>query len=428
MSKKLFTLIMCFCVIALLVAACSETPDTTTPAPTAAPAAPADDAADDDAAAPADTPASDFDPSWYESDVIRIGVAVSLTGTQSGPGIDSYRGAQLALEYIMAQGGIHGKPVELIVYDEAGRADEALRVITRLIEQDNIHALFGPLSSNSVMGVGEFVNDSRMPAIGPPVGVVWLAQGWEYYFRATANSFLLVEGLYNMMLEDGIESVAVFYINDEFGINSARDFVALNEQGGEPFNLVADETYRDGDTDFTAQVARIVAADPDAVFMIGWSNDLGPIMRQLRAGGFDGPVYGDNGFTAAPVREVGGEAANNVFLTAAYLLPDTIDCIDTNPAFAGEQINNYLHAYVEKFGELPVSDNTYRSFDGIRIIARAIHDARSLNGTHIRDAIHAISDFEGTIGTMNFAAFPNGEAVDSVSWFQIVDGVIIPRD
>lgn len=412
MTKKSLKLFICLSLVFAL-AACGSS--TATENSVAAPAGDSNTAVAD----------GEFDPSWNDSDTVKIGVAVTLTGTQSGPGKDSERGAQIALEEINAAGGINGKPLELIIYDDKGKPDESLKVITRLIEQDGVHAVFGPLSSNSTMAVGEYVNDSQIPAIGPAVGVVWLQQGWEYYFRATSNTYWLTEGCYQMMDEDGIKTVAFFNINEEYGNNSVKDMKDLMDAGG--MELLVSETYKDGDTDFTAQCAKIVAADPDCVFMVAWSNDAGPLLKQLRQAGYDKPVYSDNSFTAAPVREIGGDAANNSFITAAYLLPDSIDDIDTNPAFSGERLNHYLHAYVDKYGELPVSDNTYRSYDAIHVLARAIGDAKSLKGSDIRDALHAISDFEGCVGTLNYAAYDNGEGIASVNKYKIEGGKILPR-
>lgn len=429
MLKKTIALLTCL-TMAVMMTACGGSSDSGSANESSA--ASGEAAAEDGDEAPAAegdaaSAAGEFAPSWDESDTIKIGVAVTLTGTQSGPGKDSERGALIAQEEINAAGGVHGKQVELIVYDDKGKPDEALKVITRLIEQDGVHVVFGPLSSNSTMAVGEYVNDAEIPAVGPAVGVVWLAQGWDYYFRATSNSYWLTEGCFQMMKEDGMTSVAFFNINEEYGNNSVLDMQALVDGDG-GIEVLAAETYKDGDTDFTAQCAKIVAADPDCVFMVAWSNDCGQLLKQLRQAGYDKPVYSDNSFTAAPVREIGGDAANNSYLTAAYLLPDSIEDIDSNPAFSGERINHYLHAYVDKYGELPVSDNTYRSYDAIHVIARAISDARSLTGPDIRDALHAVSDYEGVVGVMNYAAFDNGECIDSVNWYKIENGQILPRE
>ncbi len=427
MLKRTFAIVLCLSLVMVMVG-CGGAPSTPAPANNAAPA-PAEPAQAAPAAPAAQEPAAPAPaPAAANTEPIKIGVAVTLTGTQSGPGKDSERGAIIAMEEINAAGGVMGRPIELVTYDDKGKPDESLKVITRMIEQDNVSVVFGPLSSNSTMAVGEYVNGAQVPAVGPAVGVVWLAQGWEYYFRATSNSYWLTEGCFQMMKQDGMTSTAFFNINEEYGNNSVKDMEALIVGEGNAIPVLAKETYKDGDTDFTAQCAKIVAADPDCVFVVAWSNDCGQILKQLRQAGYDKPVYSDNSFTAAPVREIGGDAANNSFLTAAYLLPDSVEDIDANPAFSGAQINHYLHAYVDKYNELPVSDNTYRSYDAIRVIARAIEDAGSTEGPAIRDALHAISDFDGVVGTLNYAAYENGEGISSVNWYKIQDGKILPRE
>jgi branched-chain amino acid transport system substrate-binding protein len=227
------------------------------------------------------------------------------------------------------------------------------------------------------------------------------------------------------MKANNFKTVGFFNINEEYGNNSIKDFDDLLVKDP-AFTVAVREKYKDGDTDFTAQCVKIKAANPDAVYVVAWSNDCGQIVKQLRAAGYDKPIYGDNSFTAKPLRQIAGAAANNCFLTAAYVLPDEIADIDTNPAFAGKTINKYLHAFVNKYGELPNEDNAYRSYDAVNIFAKAIANAKSLKGSAIRDAIHAISDHEGNIGVMNYAKFPNGECVDSVAMWEIKDGKVIP--
>ena len=369
--------------------------------------------------------ADGFDPSWHASPTVKLGVAITLTGTQSIAGRSSERGMELAVEELNAAGGIHGKKIEVFKYDDKGLAAEALTVITRLIEQDKVHAIFGPLSSNSTMGVGAYVQDAGVPAIGPAVGIIWLAQGWNYYFRATANSQIQTITAYNTIKKNGWTKVAFLNINEEYGNNSAKDMDDLLAKDP-AINKIAHELYKDGDTDFTAQCLKIKNANPDVLFMVAWSNDCGQIVKQLRAAGYDKPIFGDNSFTAKPLREIAGPASNNCFMTAAYILPDSMDEVNTSPSFSGAVINNFLKAFVRKYNELPIEDNCYRSYDGVRAMAKAIENAKSLKGAHIRDALLKISGLESNIGKMDFARFPNGECVDAVKTWKIENGRVLP--
>jgi branched-chain amino acid transport system substrate-binding protein len=367
-----------------------------------------------------------FDASWNASPTIKIGVAITLTGTQSNPGKHSEQGVDIAVEQINAAGGINGKRIEVIKYDDRGQPAEALKAITRLIEQDKVHAIMGPLASNSVMAVGEYVNDAEVPAIGVAVGIVWLAQGWDYYFRASANTGVTATSIFKTIRESGAKTMGYFSINEEFGNNFVKDMDTLIAANGNTINVTVQEKYKDGDTDFTAQCIKIRQADPDCLFVASWSNDAGQLIKQIRAAGYDKPIYGDTAFSAAPVRQIAGAATDNCFFANAYVLPDTVADIDTNPSFSGKAINGYLKAYVAKYGDVPKEDNAYRSYDAINIFAKAIENAKSLKGSAVRDAIHAISNYDGILGTMNYARFPNGECVDEVSMWEIKDGKVIP--
>jgi branched-chain amino acid transport system substrate-binding protein len=379
-----------------------------------------------ESAASGSTDSSGFDSSWNNSSTIKIGVAITLTGTQSNPGKHSEQGVDIAVEQINAAGGINGKRVEVIKYDDKGQPAEALKAVTRLIEQDKVHAIMGPLSSNSVMAVGEYVNDAQIPAIGVAVGIVWLNQGWDYYFRASANTGTTADTLFKTIKANGAKTMGYFSINEEFGNNFVKDMDTLIAADGNNIQVTVQEKYKDGDTDFTAQCVKIKQADPDCLFVASWSNDAGQLIKQIRAAGYDKPIYGDTAFSAAPVRQIAGAATNNCFFANAYVLPDSAADIDTNPSFAGKAINTYLKAYVAKYGDVPKEDNAYRSYDAVNIFAKAIENAKSLKGSAIRDAIHAISDYEGILGTMNYARFPNGECVDEVSMWEIKDGKVIP--
>ncbi|MDR1129081.1 MAG: ABC transporter substrate-binding protein, partial [Treponema sp.] len=276
-----------------------------------------------DSAASGSTDSNGFDSSWNNSPTIKIGVAITLTGTQSNPGKHSEQGVDIAVEQINAAGGINGKRVEVIKYDDKGQPAEALKAVTRLIEQDKVHVIMGPLSSNSVMAVGEYVNDAEVPAIGVAVGIVWLAQGWDYYFRASANTRTTADTLFKTIKESGARTMGYFSINEEFGNNFIKDMDTLIEGNGNNIRVTVQEKYKDGDTDFTAQCVKIKQADPDCLFVASWSNDAGQLIKQIRAAGYDKPIYGDTAFSAAPVRQIAGTATNNCFFANAYVLPDS---------------------------------------------------------------------------------------------------------
>ena len=363
----------------------------------------------------------DLDDSLANADSIKIGYAVTLTGASSTIGVQSQRGLTLAVDKINAAGGIYGKPIEVITYDDGGTAETAIKAVTRLIEEDDVDILIGPFGSNSIMACGDYIEESEVPMMGVPVGAAWLRQGWTYLFRATASTYSMVMQGAELLESLGIKTLAIYNVNEEYGNTSKNDMIEKIKADDCGIDIVLEEVWKNGDTDYTSQSARITETNPDAVYVIGWANDLGALLKQLRQAGYEGIVVGDNAFTSLTMREVAGEAANGAYFTAAYILPATYEDIDEDPAFSDPLINDYLHLYYDTYGELPTDDNAYRSYDAINIIAEGIKNAKSLEGEALRDAFLEIHDFECLVGTMDYRG-NNGEGITGCRMYRIENG------
>lgn len=358
------------------------------------------------------------DQSWEQAKAVKIGVALYLTGPGAQMGIDSRRGQDIALKE--AGGKIDGKPVELVVYDEKGNPAEAMKAVTRLINQDKVHAIYGPQLSNSIFAVGPTIEAAKVPLMGGAVGATWTRQGWTYIFRPVVNTYYTNLEALKLFKRLNAKKVAFFHINDEFGIGSTKDMVELLEKAG-GYEIVARETHKAGDQDFTGQCAKIVQSGADVVFVVVLSNDAGPIMKQLRKAGFTKPVIGDTSFSAKPVREIAGSAANGVYFTAPYILPDTKDDIKN---FKNPLLQKYLETYFADYKEAPMSENTFRAYDGMKILMKAFAKAKSVEGPKVRDAIESIDDYEGLGGKFNFKG-AKGDGIKASSFFVIRDGKVM---
>ena len=362
-----------------------------------------------------------LDDSLLNAESIKIGYAVTLTGASSTIGVQSQRGLELAVNRINEAGGIYGKPIEVITYDDGGTSETAIKVVTRLIEDDDVDILIGPFGSNSIMACGDYIEEAEVPMMGVPVGAAWLRQGWTYLFRATASTYSMVMQAAELIKSMDVKTLAIYNVNEEYGNTSKNDMIEKLKADNADIEIVLEEVWKNGDTDYTSQSARIAEVNPDAVYVIGWANDLGALLKQLRQGGYEGIVVGDNAFTSLKMREVAGEAANGAYFTAAYILPSTYEDIDNDPAFSDPLMNDYLHLYYDNYGELPTDDNAFRSFDAINIIAEGIKIAKSLDGEALRDAFSGIHDFQCLVGTMDYRG-NNGEGITGARMYVIEDG------
>lgn len=344
---------------------------------------------------------------------LDIGFFGPLTGPSAQLGQSLRNGALVALQEINSAGGVLGKNVTMIEYDDRSSPEQAVRSATKLVQVDDVPFIVGSLHSGNILASGPVVEESQTPLIGAGTSPTWLQSGYTYFFRALGNSGLSIKELAKYAQSEGYSKVAVFHSNDEYGNAGAKTFEELAQTYG--LDIVESESFTHGDRDFTGQIASISRAKPDAVLIWALGDDLGPVTKQMRQLGYFGPILGAEGYTTPEAVEIAGSTANGVVLASQYLVPET-------PEEASEPaIRAFLEAYVELIGEMPASDNAYRGYDSVKLFAQAAQAAGTLEGPALRDAINQIDGYEGLAGTFSFVG-KNGEGIDSVRLYAIQDG------
>ncbi len=344
---------------------------------------------------------------------IKIGFYGPITGPSSVMGTPSVMGARFAVDEINAKGGINGKKIKLIEYDDKSQPELAVKAVTRMIEVDKVHAIVGSLHSGNILASAPIVEKAQIPEVGTGTSSVWLTKGYKYLFRGTVSSGFTNPLLAKTIKDLGYKKVAILSSSTEFAKNGSDEL--LQELGKLGVEIVDKESHNNGDTDFTGQIAKMINSGADGMIVYGGAEDCGPQMKQFRQLGYKGEVFGIEGFGAAEVRKVAGDAANGAVFGAAYLIPDAVE-----ESF-NEREKKFLTAWKEKYGSLPTFDTAYRSYDSIMIIAEAIKNSKSLNGTELRDAIENLTGFEGLAGTYNFKGH-NGEGIMQMRMFGIANG------
>lgn len=352
-------------------------------------------------------------------EAITIGYFGPLTGGTAQAGQAALNGAQLAVDQINADGGVLGQEVQLVSYDDKSSPEEAVKVATKLVQVDKVNAIFGSLHSANVQAAAPVIEESKTLCVAGGTSPTWLEQGYTYLFRSISNSTVSAKQLAQFADAQGYKKVALFTSNDEYGTSGADGF----EQACAAYDIefVASETMTNGDRDFTGQFAKINAAQPDAVFIWCLGDDLGAVTKQLRQSGFDGPVLGSESYTLPEILENAGDAANNVYFAAQYLVYE-------NPEDAEEEnMKQFLQAYIDDYGSAPESDNAFRAYDGVMMIAQAMKDAGATGGEELRNAYNDIDGYVGLAGTFSYAG-GSGEGIDSMRIFEIQDGKYVEAD
>ena len=156
-------------------------------------------------------------------EVIRIGCPQPLTGTNALVGDTTVKAAQLAVKQINASGGLLGRQVELVVYDDQASPEEAVKIATKLIEVDKVDMVCGSLISSCVLASGQFFEEAKIPCIGTGLSSTWMQQGWDYVFRACPNAGMGMPALAGYMKNLGITKIAIFQGQDDSSASGAED-------------------------------------------------------------------------------------------------------------------------------------------------------------------------------------------------------------
>jgi branched-subunit amino acid ABC-type transport system permease component len=344
---------------------------------------------------------------------ISIGFFGPLTGNTATAGQALRNGALIATQEINSDDGLLGRPVRLIEYDDRSSPEQAARVATKLVLEDEVTAIVGSLHSGNILAAAPILELSETPTVGSGTSPSWLEQGYKYLFRSLGNSRLSVSQLVDYATRVQMQRIAIMFGNDEYGTTGAKDFEAQALNNG--LEIVARESFTHGDRDFTGQYARILGQQPDGVLLWGLGDDLGFLIRQLRQSGYSGPVLGSEGFTMRQVLDVSGSAANGVVVAAQYLIPETAE------AAPSRVMRDFLEQYYENFGSMPASDNAFRGYDAVKILAEGIRRAGSLDRVAIRNAIQDIENFQGIAGEFTFKGH-TGEGIHKMQIYYVQDG------
>lgn len=349
---------------------------------------------------------------------IVIGGAFSLTGWMAAYDQPPREGAQAAIDYINEQGGVLGRPLELIESDSQSDPARAAEAALELIDQ-GAEVLITPCDFDigapvaieaQRKGIVSVSTCATSPGFPAAVGDLMFMASYGNNTQAAAAAEWAYE-------DRGWRTV---YLVIDQAIDYTRSLgeyfrVRFEELGG---TVVGEDTYMFGDEDFTAQVGRMQELEeaPDFMYFAALVPDYGIALRQMRAAGLEWPVVAGDGVEAALLVEVAGaEAANNSFFTTHGFMGEG----------GGDEAQLFMERYEGKFGEPPETSFHAAGWDTVRLIAEAIERAGSTDGEAVRDAMRQIKDFPSATGlTISYSAnFPEGHIPDkSVAIIEVVDG------
>jgi branched-chain amino acid transport system substrate-binding protein len=350
-----------------------------------------------------------------ETGTIKIGANLELSGGGATYGESELKGIELAVEEINKAGGIDGRQIEVVKVDNKTDGAESTNAMMKLATQDKVSVVVGPAFSGNSKSAIQPANENKVPFITPSGTNDTLTLDADgkvqpYVFRACFKDSFQGVTMASFAFNTLGAKKAVVYIDNssDYSKGLVANFKeSFTKLGG---TIVAEEGYVQGDTDFNAVLTKIKALEFDVLFVPGYVEEVGLIIRQARAIGLDIPVLGGDGFDSPKMIELAGaEALNNVHFSTFY------SALDEDPL-----VQAFITAFTAKYNEAP---NAFAAmgYDATLLAVDAIKRAGKTDGESIMKALAATAGFKGVTGSITMDEFHN--PVKAAVVIELVNGV-----
>lgn len=343
-----------------------------------------------------------------EAATIKIGGLGPLTGPLAIYGVTATNGSKLAFEEINKNGGILGKQVEFVLFDEKGDSTEAVTAYNRLVDE-GVVALVGDITSKPSLAVAEIAAQDNMPMITPTGTQFNITEAGPNVFRVCFTDPYQGVILANLAKNNLKANTVAIMVNNssDYSDGVAEAFITEAERLG--LKIVAKEGYAEGDKDFRAQLTKVAATNPDVLLVPDYYEQVALITTQAREVGVKSTFIGPDGWdgVAKALDSSAYGAVENSYFANHYSVEDT-----------NEKVQNFLKAYREKYKDEPSAFSAL-SYDAAYLMKDAIEKAGSTDKDAIVKAMKE-SDFAGVTGHLRFDEKNN--PVKAVTVLKVVNG------
>ena len=348
-----------------------------------------------------------------DDSVLKIGVNLELSGPYVDYGKQEMNGIELAVKTVNEQGGINGKQVKLIAYDNKSDAATAVEFQTKLMAEDKVLAVVGPAVSSLDKAVAPLSKEYGIPVVfssGTADGIVnVVGKAVEYAYRICFGDAFQGVTMANFASEKlNAKRAAILKDTNDYGTGTASNFkTQFVKNGG---IIVKDESYTTGDSDFNASLTNIKGAgEIDVLYIGGYYAEAGKIIAQARALGINAKIVGPDGFEAPELVEIAGARnLSNVYYTNHY---SNLGDDATLKAF----VSAYKNVYKGDPGAFSAL-----GYDAAMLIMKSIEVTSEVNGQNVNASLEKTKGFKGITGVIDID--DKHEAIKSSYVLELQDG------
>jgi branched-chain amino acid transport system substrate-binding protein len=347
----------------------------------------------------ADAPVAEAQPS------IRIGATLSQTGAYASQGQVQLRGYQLCVKHLNDKGGVLGRKLELLVYDDGSDPVTAVRLYEKLITQDRVDLVIGPFGGVIADPVADVTEKHKIPMVAPVAAPTPMyRKGRKFIFSMLAPGETILEGFLDLVARKGLKTVALIYEDDLGGRAVIRGAIELAGKKG--LQVVLADAFSPGTTDFTATLTRVRTANPDVLGVSGTVLDVGvAVTRQMKMLDVNPRMVGFTpGPSPAALYDVVGRDAEFVYGASTWMA-ELVEVragglIPIARQYPGAR--EFVESSNKEFPGVLVSTPAYGA---CQVLVEGVRRAGSLDGPKVRDAISKM-DYNTVFG--RFRVDPDG--------------------
>jgi branched-chain amino acid transport system substrate-binding protein len=349
------------------------------------------------------------------SNEIKIGLLNELTGGNATFGASTTNGAKMAIKEANAKGGVLGKQIKAVVADNKSEPSESANAMTKLLTQDKVVAVTGVFASSNAIAASNVNESIKVPflavgATNPKVTVdEKTSKVKDYTFRVCfIDPFQGTVGA-NFVLNSLKLTKAVMLVDNssDYSKGLASFFKAAFTKGGG--SILGEEAYLQKDQDFKTILTKVKALNPEVIYVPGYYEEVGKIVKQARELGLNVPIIGGDGWDSPKLVEVATAAPlNNTYFTNHYSVDDT-----------SAASKAFVEAYKKEYGQNPDA-MAVLGYDAANVLIDAIKRANSVEPAKIREALAATKDFPAITGATTLNA--THDAVKSAVIIEMKDG------
>jgi branched-chain amino acid transport system substrate-binding protein len=315
---------------------------------------------------------------------IVVGEYGSMTGSEATFGISTDNGIKMAVKERNDAGGIKGRQIKLISYDDQGKAQEVVTAVTRLIQQDKVVAILGEVASGLSIAGGQVAQRNGVPMITPSSTNPQVTEIGDMISRVCfIDPFQGYVGA-KFATDKGMKTAAVLYNRAQaYSSGLKEDFKkAFTQLGG---TVASEQAYGNGDNDFSAQLTAIRGAKPDFIYIPGYYTEVVNIARQARKLGITVPLIGGDGWDSEELKNA-GDALDGCFFSNHYSHEEQ-----------RPEVQAFVKKYQAQYGKIP-DGLAAMGYDAARLLFDAMDRSPSLSGADLAKTIAATKDFAGVTG------------------------------